>query len=43
MGEAMIDRVFARALVFLLVALVGFVVARFAFRWLELRFFSATA
>jgi len=43
MGEAMIDRVFARAVVFLILALVGFIAARFAYRWLETRFFGAPA
>ena len=41
LGQNMIDRAFNRALVFLLIALVGFVAARLAFRWLEMRFFSA--
>jgi hypothetical protein len=43
LGETMIDRAFNRALVFLLVALVGFVAARLAYRWLEMRFFGESA
>jgi hypothetical protein len=43
LGQNMIDRAFNRALVFLLIALVGFVAARLAYRWLETRFFSAPA
>ena len=43
MGEAMIDRVFARAIVFLILALVGFIAARLAYRWLERRYFGAPA
>lgn len=43
MGEAMIDRVFARAVLFLILALVGFIAARLAYRWLETRFSSSTA
>jgi hypothetical protein len=42
MGEAMIDRVFHRALLFLLIALVGLVAARLAYRWLETRCLSAS-
>ena len=43
MGQDMIDRVFSRAILFLVLALVGFVLARLAYRWLEMRFFGAPA
>jgi hypothetical protein len=43
MGEAMIDRIFSRALLFLLIAVVGFVAARLAYRWLETRYFGTSA
>ena len=43
MGQEMIDRVFSRAVVFLVLALVGFIAARLAYRWLEKRFFGASA
>lgn len=43
MGQEMIDRVFNRALVLLLIALFGFVAARLAYRWFEMRFFSVPA
>jgi hypothetical protein len=43
MGQAMIDRVFLWAVVFLVLALFGFVAARLAYRWLEKRIFGATA
>lgn len=43
MGQDMIDRVFSRAILFLVLALVGFVLARLAYRWLEVRFFGLTA
>ena len=40
MGQDMIDRVFSRAILFLVLALVGFVLARLAYRWLEVRLFA---
>ena len=43
MGEAMIDRIFYRSMIFLVLALLGFIAARFAYRWLETRYFSASA
>lgn len=43
MGQDMIDRAFSRAILFLVLALVGFVVARLAYRWLETRFFLRPA
>ena len=43
MGEAMIDRVFARAILFLILALIGFVAARLAYRWFERRLFGVPA
>jgi hypothetical protein len=43
MGQEMIDRIFYRAVVFLVLALVGFIAARLAYRWLETRFFGASA
>jgi len=43
MGEAMIDRVFYRAVVFLVLALLGFIAARLTYRWLEARWFGASA
>jgi hypothetical protein len=43
MGEAMIDRVFARAILFLILALVGFIAARLAYRWVERRLFGVPA
>lgn len=41
MAHEMIDRVFHRALFFLLIALVGFVAARLAYNWLEIRILGA--
>jgi hypothetical protein len=43
MGQDMIDRVFYRAILFLVIALAGFVLARLAHRWLEVRWFGASA
>jgi len=43
LGQEMIDRAFNRALVFLLIALVGFFAAKLTYRWLETRFFDARA
>jgi hypothetical protein len=43
MGQRMIDRVFYRAILFLVIALAGFVIARLAYRWLEVRWFGASA
>ncbi len=42
-SKGLIDRIFYRALLFLALALLGFVAARFAYRWLEVRFFGLTA
>ena len=42
-GEDLVDRAFSRAVIFLLIALAGFVAARLAYRWLEMRFFGAPA
>jgi hypothetical protein len=42
-GQSLINRAFNRALVFLLIALVGFVAAGLTYRWLERRFFSVPA
>jgi hypothetical protein len=43
MGQDMIDRVFYRAVILLVLALAGFVLARLAYRWLETRYFGAAA
>ncbi len=43
LGQDLIDRAFSRAVLFLAIALVGFVAAKLAYRWLEMRFFSAPA
>lgn len=43
MGEAMINRVFFYAVAFLILALIGFITAKLAYRWLEARWFGASA
>ena len=43
MGQEMIDRIFYRAVVFIVLALVGFIAARLAYRLLEKRLFGASA
>jgi hypothetical protein len=42
-GQEMIDRIFYRAVVFLVLALVGVIASRLAYRWLEKRFFGTPA